>query len=235
MGPMTPLLERLRGLSVALAASAVLLAACSGLEETGEPDAEPSETGHPAPYDQMGLSEDLEMTEPGAGLDLGETATVAWEPRSDQVGVLEITVDRVRQARWRQFQGWSLDRQTRQSTPYFVDATVTNVGEDDLGDTDVPLYLLDDSDTLIQASEFKGRFKPCPSRGLPDSFESGDEQQVCLVYLAPQQGTFQAISFRPTETFEGIRWTGDVTGPRAQDQQRNQQRNQQGNQQDGGD
>lgn len=230
---MTPMLERLRTLPVALAAAALVLSACSGGEDSGEPEAEPSETGHPAPYDRMGLPEDLEMTEPGAGLDLGETATVAWEPRSEEVGVLDLTVDRVRQARWRQFQGWSLDAQTRRSTPYFVDATVANAGEEDLGGTDVPLYLLDDTDTLIQASEFKGRFKPCPSRGLPDTFESGDEQQVCLVYLAPQRGKFQAISFRPTETFEGIRWTGDVAGPKKQKQQ--EQGNQQGNQQGQGD
>ena len=34
--------------------------------------------------------------------------------------------------------------------------------------------------------------------------------EVCVLYFAPQHGMVVAISFRPSEDFDAINWTGKV-------------------------
>jgi hypothetical protein len=91
-----------------------------------------------------------------------------------------------------------------------VHAAVRNLGQSDLSNVPVPLYLLDQRETLLQASTFRATFIPCPSRPLPPKFKHGDKASVCLVYFAPHHGKLVAISFRPTEDFDAITWEGQV-------------------------
>jgi hypothetical protein len=84
------------------------------------------------------------------------------------------------------------------------------VGGTDLGGRPVPLYIVDGRNTLIEASGFASTFKPCPSKALPKKFENGDRAKVCLVYLSPRNGDLTAVSFRPTEDFDPIVWTGKL-------------------------
>jgi hypothetical protein len=153
----------------------------------------------------------VELTAQGSELAVGDQAVVAFEPRQDQVGVLDVRVTRLEKTSFREsFSGWQLDAATRRTNPYFVHATVKNVGGTDLGGRSVPLYIVDGRNTLIEASEFASTFKPCPSKALPDTFENGDRAKVCLVYLSPRNGELTAVSFRPTEDFDPIIWTGKV-------------------------
>src|SRR5947207_15645642 len=102
------------------------------------------------------------------------------------------------------FSDWRLDRATQKSTPYFVHATVRNLGRSDLSGKPVPLYLLDRRNTLIQASTFQAEYAPCPSRPLPKKFTHRKRTSVCLVYFAPDHGKLVAISFRPSQDFDAI-------------------------------
>jgi len=157
-----------------------------------------------------GTLEGVKLTPPGAHLKLGETARVSWRPDQKTTGVIAVTVEGLFKVPISTFSAWLLKPDTRRSTPYFVHATVRNLGRSDLSGVPVPLYLLDEREALLEASTFRAKFTPCPSRPLPPKFRTGDKVEVCLVYFAPQHGKLVAISFRPSEDFDAINWTGRV-------------------------
>lgn len=195
----------------------LLLAGCSG--DAGEPatsDAStPSATSEPPAAGYLPAPADVSLTPPGTGLEVGQSATVAWQFAPGRVGVVALTVDAVEQVRPEVFDGWLREGGARSSTPYFVEVTVENRGSTELGGEAVPLYLRDDTGTLGPPWTFGGRtrFGPCSSQPLPGSFSPGDEATRCLVYLAPRRATLEAMAFVPVEGFDPIQWTGKVKKP----------------------
>ena len=200
---------RLVGLGLAATLS---LTACSGDSEGQEPGAGDtsgsSPTASETPY--LAVPEGVELTAQGSELEVGDTATVAYQPRQGTVGALDITVTSLEAATFELFEGWELSRETRQTAPYFVRAKVTNVGDTDLGERPVPLYIVDGENRLVEASVFTGTFKPCDGATFPRRFRNGDSVKACLVYLAPDKGRLTAVSFRPTQEFDPITWTGEL-------------------------
>lgn len=203
------------------ALTVALLTACSGGAD--EPDDEAgssptsAETSAPPPGEDgagatayLDVPEGVTLTGQGAVLELGEQATVAWEPRADVVGALDVAVTEVVEAPMSVFRGWRLDPAARSSAAYFVTAEVTNVGEEDLSGVPVPLYAVDASMVLVQPSSFEGRFRPCPSGAFPAGFTPGASAEVCQVYLLADEGDLGGTAFRPTEDFVPITWDGPV-------------------------
>ncbi|WP_134741963.1 hypothetical protein [Nocardioides sp. 503] len=194
-----------------------LLAGCSsddGEPETPDPTDSASSSASPAAGESAspGVPEGVELTAEGTDLALGDEAVVSYQPRQDAVGVLDLTVTRIERTTFRRsFAGWQLGTAAKRTTPYFVRVTATNAGETDLGGRQVPLYGVDSADTLVEASTFKGRFKPCPSRPFPTPFAAGATHEACLVYLAPAGTTLKAVVFRPTQESVPITWTGPVS------------------------
>jgi hypothetical protein len=229
--------RRATGLVALALAGALALSGCSG-GDPGDGDAA-APTGSPAgsstsppesqststagsegtstsakPY--LPVPDGVALTAQGSELSVGDTATVAFEPRQHQVGVLDVTVTRIERTTFKEsFSGWQLSDETKRTNPYFVRATVENAGRTDLGGRDVPLYIVDGRNTLIEASDFASTFKPCSGKTLPDRFRHGDREKVCLVYLSPRHGELTAVSFRPTEDFAPITWTGDLKRPKS--------------------
>jgi hypothetical protein len=213
---------------LAVLTAAALLAGCSG---TDEPKSGPSTgtssstTASPtaAESNYLEVPDGVELTLPGSELSLGQTATVAYEPRQGTVAALQIKVTRLRKVTFDQFVGWKIDKKVKQTTPYFVDAKITNVGDSDLGGRPVPLYIVDGQNRLIEASIFTAVFHPCAGATLPKKFKNGDTTKACLVYLSPDHGDLSAVSFRPTQEFDPITWTGEVlkpsSGPKKSDHQ----------------
>lgn len=199
--------------------AALLLAGCSGDDGDAAPaeeseSASSSATAAEAPY--LPVPEGVELTAPGTELALREPAVLAWEPRQDAVGVIEVRVDRLEKTTFKQsFTGWKIEGPTKKSTPYFVRGKVENVGDTDLGGVRVPLYVVDGNNTLVEYSSFGSSFKPCSSTDFPKKFAPGATSDFCLVYLAPDKGDLTAVSFRPTQEFNPITWTGKVTSPKA--------------------
>ena len=175
-----------------------------------------SESGSASPSDTLLVPDGVELTEQGSSLEVGETATVAYEVRQGVVGVLDITVTRLEKTSFAEsFVGWDLDDETKKAKPYFVRATVTNRGETDLGEMRLqPLYIVDGTDTLVEATLFGSTFKPCHPDAFPAPFPPGASADLCLVYLAPDKGDLVAASFRPTETDIPITWTGELKQPK---------------------
>jgi hypothetical protein len=175
-----------------------------------------SEPGSASPGDALLVPDGVTLTDQGSSLEVGDTATVAYEVRQGVVGVLDITVTRLEKTTFAEsFVGWDLPEETRTAKPYFVRATVLNRGETDLGEVRLqPLYILDGTDTLVESTLFGSTFKPCHPDAFPAPFPPGATADVCLVYLAPDKGDLVAASFRPTEADVPITWTGEVKQPK---------------------
>jgi hypothetical protein len=200
------------GPSVLAAALVVTLAGCTG-DSGGDADGS-GESGSPttasaSPY--LPVPDGVELTPEGTHIEYGDEAVVAWEPRQDLVGVLDLTVTKVERATTRKvLSAWQLTPAQEKSTPYFVHVAVKNVGDTDLGGRRVPLYGINDADLLLESTPFASSFRACPSTALPKKFGPGALEDVCLVYLAPDRGTLEGVSFRPVETFDPIYWTGEA-------------------------
>lgn len=205
------LLVRLVGITAALA---LALTACGGDDpENPNGEADPSATDTAEePY--LPVPEGVELTPQGSELAVGDTATVAYELKDDSIGALDITVTSLEKATFDLFVGWELTKEIKKTSPYFVRAKVTNVGETDVGSgkatRPVPLYAVDGDNRLIESSLFTGSFKPCDGATFPKRFKPGDTMKACMVYLAPDKGELTAASFRPTQEFDPIIWTGEV-------------------------
>jgi hypothetical protein len=205
----------------------VALLLCAGLvacsDDGKDPDDASSESqsesqsgsGSPSPTDDLPLPAGVELTPGGSELAAGDTATVAYEVRQGVVAVLDIKVTRLEKTSFDEsFVGWDIDADTRAKKPYFVRATLTNRGETDLANRPVPLYIVDGTDTLVEATTFGSRFKPCQPGVFPEAFPTGATVQVCLVFLAPDKGDLTAVSFRPTQEYDPITWTGELKKPK---------------------
>lgn len=206
LSPRTPF----RPLVLATAAG-LLLASCSSADDV--PAEESSRVESPSPSTTVSIPPGTALTEPGSDLSFGEPAAVLFEPDQNTGTVLQLEVEAVTEGTVKDLSGFVLDDKTRASTPYYVDVTVENVGETDVGGLAVPLWGVDGANTLLPAATFTTSFRKCPSEQLPDEFPAGETLETCLVYLAPDGGTLEAVSFRPTQEFDPIRWTGEITTP----------------------
>lgn len=170
-----------------------------------------TESEAPEPY--LPVPDGVELTPPGSELDLGTPAVVAWRPRQDVVGVLDIDVRRIERTSFKQsFGGWDVRAEVKKKlTPYFVRATVRNVGDTNLTERLTPLYAVDSEDTLVEPTRFTEQFEPCPGGNLPKGFSNGDRAEVCMVYLINDGLELTGVSFRPTQDFDPITWTGEIS------------------------
>lgn len=198
---------RLPALALALVLAAAGLAGCGSDEE---PAADPTTA---APTPSVNVPDGVTLTKAGTTLDFGESASVAYEPNPERNTVLDLTVVSVQQGRIADLSSYDLDEQTKVSTPYYVEVTVKNVGDGDVGKSPIPLWAVDQQNTLIQASTFTNQFSKCPSKALPTSFAPSAEVSTCLVYLVPDGGELTKVSFRPLQAFAPIEWEGTVSPP----------------------
>jgi hypothetical protein len=211
--------RRFRRHVTALAATAALaLAGCSDDSGTGGGGADGSdgaeaEASTPTPSTTVAVPEGVELTEPGTQLEFGDTATLAHEA-GKKGGVLDIRVDSAVRGALEDFAGFELDDPyKKRGNYYYVRVTVKNAGDEPFGDVPVPLWGISGTNTLLQAVQFTSAFTKCPTEPLPADFEPGDKFKTCLVYLSPNRGTLEGLSYRPTEEYVPIEWRGEVTKP----------------------
>ena len=79
----------------------------------------------------------------------------------------------------------------------------------------MPLWAVNEADVLIHSSTFTNTFKACPSPALPKHFGHGAKLSTCLVYLIPDHGTLESVSFRPLQVVAGIEWSGTIATTKA--------------------
>lgn len=192
---------------------ALVLASCGGSAEE-EAAGTPSPSISPSPSSTVAVPEGVELTEVGADLGFGDAATVIFEPNQKRGSVLELTVESAARGRIQDFSGFIVPEDVRTATPYYVDVQVRNVGEGDVGGAAIPLWGVDGTNTLLQPATFTVPFKRCPSQQLPEEFAAGSRFGTCLVYLAPDRGSLEGVSFRPNQEFDPIQWTGEIATPK---------------------
>jgi len=143
----------------------------------------------------------------------GDAESVTWAPTGDLSSELSIRVEAVREGRFADFKGLVASGITEDNQPYYVDVTIGNEGDAELGGLDVPLYLADSSETLSPPSKFAKPFAPCASEPLPESFGAGEEAQLCLVFVAAPDAVLESVTFQPTLERPAISWIGEVDVP----------------------
>ena len=211
---MTSALLPARGVLALALAGALALSGCSGSDDNPSAGGSPSGSTSSSAKPYLPVPDGVKLTTPGSSLKVGDHGVVAYHVRQGQVGALDIQVTRLEKTSFKKsFAGWKLDKPTLRTNPYFVRAHVENVGTTDLGGRNVPLYIVDGHNTLIEASSFASTFAPCPVGRFPKKFKQGAAADVCLVYLAPHHGKLTAASFRPTQEFAPITWTGGLVAP----------------------
>ena len=189
-----------------------LLAGCGSSSSDGGPSSPSPSASGGTTGTATASPTGVPLTPDGTKLALGSPATVEWSPRQNVTATLRITVTQLQSTTYAQtFSGWKLDPQTKSRSPYFVRATVTNVGDTPLSGNSTPLYGLDDADNLVEASTFSSSFTPCQPSSLPRKFPKGASVKVCLVVLVPDKGKLVGVSYRPTDKVEPITWSGTVT------------------------
>ncbi|MDT9595246.1 hypothetical protein RDV89_19315 [Nocardioides zeae] len=185
---------------------AVLVTGSDDAPDGSDGEAAGSATTSVTRADYLEAPDGVTLTDPGSVLALGETATVAWQPNVDVVGVVEVRVEGVQPASVDAFDGWLVGGTAAQAAPYFVTVTLTNVGEGDLGRQSVPLYLERQDGVLVPAARFGAEFPACASVPLPSPFEPDDTTTTCQVYLSEGAQELEALTFLPFDGFEAIRW-----------------------------
>lgn len=206
-------MTRLARTVAAVLCGGLALAACGGEEGPEAASPSPSVTSSPSPSSTVDVPSGVKLTEVGADLSFGDSATVIHEPSKKRGSVLEITVKDAQQGSIKDFSGYVLDDYTRKATPYYVDVTVKNVGDGEVGGVAVPVWGVDGSNTLLPPATFTTPFRRCPSKQLPKKFKPDDEMSTCLVFLAPDKGTLKGVSYRPNQEFDPIVWTGQIATP----------------------
>lgn len=209
--------------AAAAAALALLAAGCSGGDEdspsstseaspTASPTPGPDPSAEPDAEGYLPAPEGVELTEPGTRLDLKDSAVIAWQPRQDLVGVVDVAVTRIDETTVQaSLAGFDLDADDQRSTPYFVKLKVTNVGDTDLGARQLPVYFLDSSGVLVAPTGVARDFEACPGGVLPGTFAPGDRTTSCLIFLVPEGKALQSITFRPPDGVVPLWWKGPIT------------------------
>jgi hypothetical protein len=218
--------RRLPALTALTAASALVLGACSsGADGAGGSDRSTQEsaatTSAPAPTPRspsasstVRVPEGVRLTDQGSRLTFGQSATVIFEPTQERGSVLQLTVRSVRRGTLADFKGFILDdAYKKRADYYYATVRVRNVGTGNVGGVPVPLWGVNAANTLLPAVNFTTTFAKCPSRPLPASFGAGATLDTCLVYLSPNKGSLRAVSYRPSQAFNPVTWTGRIAEP----------------------
>ena len=203
--------RRASKLAMLVAASTLALTACSsGSDEPVDTGDQQSTSPEPTATESETAAGGKAVTPPGTQLSFGDSATVAYED-GDKETLLSLRVESAVQGSLEDFEGFSLDDPyKRRGNYYYVRVMVKNAGKNTTGDVPVPLWGISGDNTLLQAVQFKSSFAKCPTEPLPAKFKPKDTFKTCLVYLSPNKGKLQGVSYRPTEQFEPIEWRGPV-------------------------
>jgi hypothetical protein len=173
----------------AAAASALVLAVCAGLVGCGGGD----DDSNTEPDPSSGLVGGV--TAPGTALRLGEAATVALAHGGRRSNV-EITVEKVQHGAVKDLREFDLNAAARKSGVYYVRASVRNLGNGSAGGAFVTLYGRVSDTLVVQPVIFGSTFGKCDYKPLPKPFGPGKRADVCLVMLAPSNGTISAVEWR---------------------------------------
>jgi hypothetical protein len=200
-------------LTLALLLPAALLAAgCSGSGDDSKASTKASAS--PTPSSTVKVPAGIALTDQGSKLRFGDTSRVIFESAKGRGSVLQLRVTSVRRGSLADFKGFILDDDYKKKAAYYyAHVQVKNVGAGDVGGVPVPVWGVNADNTLLPAVNFTTGFPRCPSKPLPSTFASGASLDTCLVFLSPNRSALTAVSYRPSQQFNPIVWTGTIGKP----------------------
>lgn len=175
------------------------LAACGG-SDAKKDEAVPVPKGFDVP---AGVT----LTKGGTVLTEDKSASVIYQVGSAAASAITVTVTQVKKGDIKDFRFFSLDDETKQASPFYVNVTVKNEGPAGLGGAALPIYAHDSSNTIFPPNELVGKFKPCPNPSLPKTFLPGSSADLCLVYLVPKGKALQSVDLQTGSAKDAITWT----------------------------
>ncbi len=147
------------------------------------------------------------LTKGGTKLGVGRVAAAIYQVADKTRSVITVSVDSVVRGNIaRDFKFFSLDDAAKASTPYYVTATVKNIGPAGLGGAPIPLYAHDSTNTISPPNELVGQFNPCPNGTLPKSFLAEATAKVCLVFLVPKGAKLETIDLQTVDLKTPVTW-----------------------------
>jgi len=176
-----------------------LLLAIGGCSKDDKSDGVPVPKGFEVP---AGVT----LTKGGTTLPKGKSATVIYQVADKTRSVVSVGVTAVRKGDIGDFKFFSLDDEAMQATPYYVAATVKNLGPAGIGGAPIPLYAHDSKNTISLPNELVGEFDPCPNGTLPKSFLPDAAAKVCLVYLIPKGASLVSVDLQTADQKVPIIW-----------------------------
>jgi len=194
--------------ALALVVVATLLAGCSS-DDASDAAATSSASVSASPY--LPVPDGVQLTPQGTELTVGDNAVVAYEPRQNEVGVLDLDVTKLEQTTVRKsLSAWQLTAAQKKSTPYYAHISVKNVGSGDLSGASPATYIngVDDRGQDQNEVIFFGSFDRCDDTA-PKSFKPGSSYDACLAYLLPGGGAltgFHWIQFDEKSGKADLTW-----------------------------
>ena len=165
----------------------------------------------PTPSSTVQVPSTVTLTDQGSRLRYGGSANVVFETTQNRGTVLRLTVSGVRHGRLSDFKGFILDdAYKKQASYYYARVAVRNVGHGNVGGVGVPLWGVSAQNVLLPPVNFTTTFPPCPTKMLPAAFGPGASMRTCLVFLAPEKGRLVSVSYRPSQAYNPIVWTGPI-------------------------
>jgi hypothetical protein len=178
---------------------------------SGSPSSSSSTASSATPSSTVQVPSGVTLTDQGSRLRYGASANVVFETTGNRGTVLRLTVAGVRHGRLSDFKDFILDdAYKKQASYYYARVSVRNVGQGEVGGVGVPLWGVSAQNVLLPPVNFTTTFPPCPTRQLPARFGPGASMSTCLVFLAPDRGRLVSVSYRPSQAYNPIVWTGPI-------------------------
>lgn len=174
-----------------------VVAGCSSSPTKQEP--EPTPKGFDTP-------KGVTLTAGGSTLKQDKPATVVYDVGDAAASAITVTVTSIRKGDIKDFRFFSLDAESKASSPFYVRATIKNEGPAGLGGVSLPMFAHDSTGIIRPPNDLVGEFKPCPKPMLPKSFLPGSSAKLCLVYLVPKGKKLQSVDLQPGSSADAVSW-----------------------------
>jgi hypothetical protein len=145
---------------------------------------------------------------PGTSLKTGQPATVPFATtlKSGKDGPtykLKVQVQSMTKGTLADFNGIQLDATEKASIPYYVKATITNLGPGKINTSDndpgIQIEGVDKTNQTQQSVTFFGDFPKCDEKSAPNPMGVGSSFQTCLTFLVP--GGITKVAYTGTESY----------------------------------